>query len=187
MSVPEVMGQQNEARQPRLFYGRWHAVRARASELARQIEITLPKRNLSATAQLLEDQAPKTCDAVWKLLEKPVESTAIHAIRAGREIYCEIPHLPERIPPENLTIYPLAGEILYFHFPPYMLPSELGKPQGFTEFAIYYGRDSVADCIGVGPTPSNCFATIVSNLKQLAEACERIHLEGAERIVVRRK
>lgn len=151
--------------------------------MVREIELVLPKRKTVAVAELLEDQAPKTCAAVWKLLQKPMKSIAIHAIRAGREVYCEIPRPSRKIPPENLAAYPLPGELLYLDFPPHMDPE---RPRGFTEFAIFYGRDSMPDCIGIGVMPGNRFASITKNLQGFAHACERIHLEGVERIVIRR-
>jgi hypothetical protein len=151
--------------------------------LPKKIELVLRKRKTLAVAELLEDKAPKTCAAVWRLLRNPLESMAIHAIRAGREVYCEMPQEKTKIPQENLTAYPLPGEILYLYFPPYMNPD---RPKGLTEIAIFYGRDSMSDCIGMGIIPGNRFAHIVENLHGFAEACERIHLEGIERILIRR-
>jgi hypothetical protein len=60
------------------------------------MEIDFPKRNRSVTAILLEDDAPRTCGTVWKSLEKPLESTVLHAIAAGRKVFWEIP--PTREP-----------------------------------------------------------------------------------------
>ena len=57
--------------------------------MARYIEVTLKKRGVSCVAQLLDDLAPKTAEAVWGAL--PQEGDAFHAKFANNEVYTLVP------------------------------------------------------------------------------------------------
>jgi hypothetical protein len=142
------------------------------------MRILFPNRKVEAVAELLETQAPRTCDAVWDAL--PFEGEALHAKWAGHEIWTAMPAIP--LPgPENQTIFPLPGDVLFFHFPG---ASYVGED--VYDFALFYDRDSV--CFGPqGFIPGNRFAAVVDNLEGLQEACRRIHREGSEAIRVERR
>jgi hypothetical protein len=58
----------------------------------RKIEINFVDEGVSAKAELLWDQAPRTSECIWNLLETPVENLGIHAMWTGREISFPIPH-----------------------------------------------------------------------------------------------
>ena len=58
--------------------------------MARYIEVTLKKRDVSCVAKMLDDLAPKTCEAVWNAL--PQESDAFHAKYASNEVYTPLSH-----------------------------------------------------------------------------------------------
>ena len=84
--------------------------------MARYMEIILKKRNMRCIARLLDDQAPKTCEAVWKAL--PLEGQVYHAKYASNEIYTLVSVFADSEPgPENRTMTPTGGDILYFHIP----------------------------------------------------------------------
>ena len=75
----------------------------------RYIEVTLRKRGVSCVARMLDDLAPKTCEAVWNAL--PQESDAFHAKYASNEVYCLVPPFaPSEIGLENPTIMPIPGD-----------------------------------------------------------------------------
>ncbi len=57
--------------------------------MARYIQLTLVKRKVSCTALLLDDLAPRTCEAVWQSL--PLGDDAFHAKYASNEVYTLIP------------------------------------------------------------------------------------------------
>ena len=66
----------------------------------RYIEVTLRKRDVSCVARMLDDLAPKTCEAVWNAL--PQENDAFHAKYASNEVYCLVPPFaPSEIGLEN--------------------------------------------------------------------------------------
>lgn len=155
--------------------------------MARQIEITLTKRNVRGVATLLEEEAPLTCEAVWEAL--PLEGDAYHARWAGREVYTLVPPLDKDPGKENATIMPIGGDLLYFEVQAASIdiPPERRTGQPFIDIALFYGRNNFL----LGPEgymPGNLFATITENLEGLTAACESIWREGfvGERMVIRR-
>ena len=57
--------------------------------MARRIELSLKQKKVRAVATLLEDEAPRTCTALWDML--PIDGETYHAKWAGREIYTLLP------------------------------------------------------------------------------------------------
>src|SRR5260370_17910541 len=78
---------------------------------SRRIKLTFPDTGESALADLLDPEAPGTCELVWNRL--PVEQKAIHGMYSGAEVFALI-ESPEPAPAENLVQLPLPGELLYF-------------------------------------------------------------------------
>ena len=149
--------------------------------MERYIEVTLRKRGVSCIARMLDDLAPKTCEAVWNAL--PQENDAFHAKYASNEVYCLVPPFaPSEIGLENPAIMPIPGDLLYFFFPPgtITLPSvrEVAYETGMVDLAIFYGRDNLIFSPTMGPVPGNRFAEVTENLDEMAEACTSIWREG---------
>ncbi|MGH3540849.1 MAG: DUF3830 family protein [Mycobacterium sp.] len=153
--------------------------------MARFISITLTKSDVSCRARLLDDQAPRTCAAVWDAL--PVVGQAYHGKYARNEVYTLLPPLgaPGR---ENCTVTPIPGDVCFFGFE----ASEIGNPaygydegseahssQGATDLAIFYGRNNLLINGDVGWVPGNVFATIEEGLADVAVACSDLWMGGA--------
>jgi hypothetical protein len=86
----------------------------------RNIALAIPELNVRATVRMLTDPAPRTCEAIWQVLEDPVERRLIHTPVTGSVVFfCNFPPLAgaRELPLENHTISPKAGEILYFFQP----------------------------------------------------------------------
>ncbi len=159
--------------------------------MARQIEVTFAKRGVRCVAELLEDLAPRTCEAVWQAL--PQEGNAFHAKYASNEVYTLVPPFAAEEPgPENLTMLPIPGDLLYFFFPPGLVKipemREVADRTGVVDLAIFYGRDNFLFSPSMGPVPGNRFATITENFEQVVQACDNIWREGfaGERLIYRR-
>jgi hypothetical protein len=158
---------------------------------ARKIEIRLEKRRVRCTAQLLEDLAPKTCEVLWGAL--PQGGDAFHAKYASNEVYTLVPPFAAAEPGlENPTMTPIAGDLLYFFFPPGMvaLPDikDTAYKSGIVDLAIFYGRDNFLFSPTMGPTPGTRFGTITENLEEMMEACANVWREGfaGERLLFER-
>ena len=159
--------------------------------MMREIEVIFEKREVRCVAQLLDDLAPKTCEAVWKAL--PQEGNAFHAKYASNEVYTLVPPFAEEEPGlENPTLVPIPGDLLYFFIPPgvVMIPEmrKVADRTGVVDLAIFYGRDNLLFSPSVGLVPGTRFATITKNFNAVAKACDNIWREGfaGERLIFRR-
>ncbi|EMA51604.1 DUF3830 family protein [Halococcus thailandensis] len=83
------------------------------------------------TAELLEDEAPESIDAMRDFL--PLESDLMHVRWSGHATWVNIDEieLPE-VPRENHTVYPSRGDILLY--PGYRNEKEILVPCGSTCF-----------------------------------------------------
>ena len=159
--------------------------------MPRYIEISLRQRGVTCVAALLDDQAPRTCRAVWDAL--PQEGDVYHAKYAGNEFYALVPAFPaEPLGIENGTIVPAKGDVGYLHLPAGVrLPADAQQGlsgQAAVDLAVFYDRNNILLSPSEGYLPCNVFATIVRNLEQVTAAGNDIWRAGAvgERLRFRR-
>ena len=159
--------------------------------MGRKIEVVLEKRGVRCVAELLEEEAPKTCDAVWRAL--PQSGQAYHAKFASNEVFTLVPPFADPEPGlENPSIMPIPGDIAYFYFPPGQVSfpdvADFAGTLGVVDLAIFYGRNNFLFSPATGPVPGNIFATVTENFEAMALACDSIWREGfvGERLVYRR-
>jgi hypothetical protein len=155
--------------------------------MAKYIKLTIIEDDISAIAELLEEEAPLTCEALWCALEIPIIHKGIHAMWTGREIMVEIPEEnhrfdPSSVPLENATIYPLPGDIMWAYFPDHV---ERGFPRAIWDFIIIYGPDSSVNC-ALGTMPANVWAHITDNLTSFANGCASLRSEGMKTFRIER-
>jgi hypothetical protein len=164
--------------------------------MPRHIEITLEKRRARCVAALLDQQAPRTCAALWDAL--PQAGDAFHGKYARNEIYTLVDDFaPEPPGLENTTITPIPGDVCGFWF----TGQELGSAShGYSDdrrpdpsativdLALFYERNNLLLNPDVGWVPGNVFATIVEGLDEIAAASADLWLNGAagERLTFRR-
>ncbi|MCH6468427.1 DUF3830 family protein [Sinomonas terrae] len=163
--------------------------------MARYITITLEKRGVSARARLLDEEAPRTAEAVWQAL--PLKGDVFHGKFARNEVYTLVsPFATEEPGPENQTITPIPGDLCYFTFegvlnnPAYGYETEAGTNESrlLIDLAYFYGRNNLLLNGDVGWVPGNVYGTIVEGLDELAAASQDIWMGGArgERLVIER-
>ena len=154
----------------------------------KKIKLTFVDEGISAIAVLLEDKAPRTARMIWDLLETPMENDAIHAMFTGRELSFGVPN--DRVdestifdlPPENQTMFPLRGSLIWNAYRPYQW---LGTPRAVYDFGIFYGPESRI-LLPTGWRPSNHFGDIVESLEEFAACCARCQREGVKKIRIQR-
>lgn len=142
--------------------------------------IRFPNDHIEFFAELLEKEAPVTCKAIREAL--PICVTALHDIWSGRQIFAPLDS-PARIPPENLSMFVVPGDIYYYERPAHL---DRGRPYGrleLGEIGVVYGRDS-QPWGPRGPKVVNLFATAKDNLTALAEIGERLLREGAKPVEI---
>ena len=165
--------------------------------MPRFVTITLEKRGVSCVARLLEEEAPRTCRAVWEAL--PLGGDVYHAKYARNEVYTLLPRFAAQEPGiENPTVTPIPGDVLYFSFEPWQLTpgshgygeqDPPGGPQQTVDLAVFYGRNNLLLNGDVGWVVGNVFATIVEGLEAMAVACNDVWRGGAigERLLYARR
>ena len=147
--------------------------------MARRIKIAFPDRGIEAIASLEDEQAPLTCDHVWKSLEQPLEGIFNHGHESGPEIWFYMPPAPD-LPNENATLFPEVGDILFYHY-----DGQLPRGEKIFDMGIYYGRGGKG-LLAVGWVPGNLFATVTENLKGVQEAARFINDHGPQRATISR-
>jgi len=160
--------------------------------MARYLEVVLEKRDVRCVARLLDDDAPRTAEAVWQAL--PQMGDVYHAKYANHEIYTLVPVFAERDPGfENRTITPIPGDLVYFYIRPgTWVPREAAELEAdshaVVDLAVFYDRNNLLFSPVEGAFPGNVFGTIVKNLEAMKEAGYRIWREGGigERLIFRR-
>jgi Protein of unknown function (DUF3830) len=161
--------------------------------MPRLITITLEKRGVSCVAELLDADAPTTCEAVWQAL--PLGGDAYHAKYARNEVYTMVPRFAGTEPGlENPTVTPIPGDVVYFSFAAGMLDREFKEEKGIdqlpgvVDLAIFYGRNNLLLNGDVGWVPGNVYATITHGLDAMADACHDVWRSGGvgERLVYAR-
>jgi len=155
--------------------------------MARFITITLESRQVSCTARMLDDVAPRTAAVVWDAL--PLSSQVFHGKYARNEIYQLVLAFAGAEPgKENTTVTPIPGDLCYFAFdadeletPSHGYEGTSGPEQHshIIDLAFFYGRNNLLLNGDQGWVPGNVFATVVDGLEHMAQACQDIWMGGA--------
>ncbi len=146
--------------------------------MTRKLSITFVDEGVTAIAELLEDQAPKTCAAVIALLPRAGE--AHHATYSGSEVAFILDTDPG-LGPENATSKVLPRDLAYTRFDGGVM---WGFPKSFAELCWFYDRDAVPS-MPDGPVPVNIFGTFTEGFDEFAAVCRRMRREGVKRIEVK--
>ncbi|WP_300010106.1 DUF3830 family protein [Pseudonocardia sp.] len=163
--------------------------------MTKLVRISLERRGVSCTAELLEKEAPRTCAAVWDALAGgPLAGPAQHAKYARNEVYTMVPRFGGGIGRENTTVTPIPGDVCLFDFAGGMLDTAFKADQGIDQaegaidLAIFYGRNNLLINGDVGWVPGNVFGAIRDGLDVMAQACHDVWRSGSvgERLVYER-
>ncbi len=170
---------------------------------ARDIEFIFPKRKVRITARLLEDLAPRTCDAVWSVLGEsedpgsvrswPEKGLVRNARHAGPELFLLIPKAKKKPPIENQTFRPIPGDVMFVIAESHNPSIGGSTTSGFWEVAVFYDRNAdleVKHAPGVegkGWLGSRFAKVPNEQLDKLLELGNSVWAGGTERIVLRRK
>lgn len=122
-------------------------------------------------AELLEDEAPKTCAVIRQRL--PFEYRFFQSVVSGHALVCLPPDLS--VPRENQRVAGIDPGTLSFLVKdePVLVPDEI-----YISYGIFISRGLTVDM----KQPVNVFARIPGDLDELKRACRRVHMEGAETV-----
>ncbi len=135
--------------------------------MTRKLRLTIG--GITFIAELLEDEAPETCEALLRAL--PIKGRVIQARWSGEATWLPMDEWGIEVPFENHTSHPSRGDLLYY-------------PGGISEkeMLIPYGPAIFAS--RVGQLQGNHFTTIVEGADRLREMGEKVLWEGAQEIVI---
>jgi hypothetical protein len=151
------------------------------SRTSRKIKISFPDDDVSAVADLLDDDCEMTCQALWDML--PLRLTAIHDIWSGHLVLAHLDNSVQLRPENVLTYIPVPGDIFYYYRPPhYVRGAPYGRDES-AELGIVYAQDTRPQGPR-GPEGVNLFANISSGLAELAKACEGMIRSGEREILI---
>jgi hypothetical protein len=145
--------------------------------MPRRIKLTFTNENVSAIAELLEDQAPKTCAAVLAAL--PQSGEAHHATYSGSETVLILDR-DLGVGMENATIRVIPGDVAYTRFEGGII---YGFPETFSEIAVFYDRDAVPSMPN-GPVPMNIFGRITDGFEEFAATCRQMRRTGVKPLTI---
>ncbi|WP_307427775.1 DUF3830 family protein [Labrys monachus] len=153
----------------------------------KKLYLTFVDADVKGIISLYWDVAPETCKALWGALEKPIRWPASHAMFSGPEIMMGLPEEarnfdPKALPPENQTIQPEVGELLWFYQPKNFFKID---PSEFWEIGMFYGVGGRT----FGPTgwiPCTYFGRMTEGLEAVAEQCRLIRREGVKTVEIGR-
>ncbi len=151
----------------------------------RQLYAKFIETGVQAIITLYDASAPVTSQTIWNALAKPVQMPAIHAMFAGPEIMMGLPQEgqtfdPAKIPAENQTCFPEAGECLWFYQGKNTMK---GLPDELWEIGIFYAPG--ARIHGpLGWVPCNMFGKITEGLDEFAKACAATRIDGIKTVEI---
>jgi hypothetical protein len=122
-------------------------------EMGKKVELRI--RDQKAVIELFQDQAPLSCEKIWRLL--PIRGPLCHAKFAGDELMFMIPAVME---PEFFKETIETGDVLYY-------------PVQQT-ICLFYGKNIVP----FGAGPFNAIGRITEGLANLAQLAKLITQKG---------
>jgi len=151
--------------------------------MPKQFEIVFVKTGAVVVADLLEQEAPITCENFWEGIETPVHEQLHHGRETGAELWCFVPEPKAELPYENSTVFPEHGDILYYHYR--QPPTRDGVM--IHDIGIYWDRG--ASKLKQGWIPANLFARVETReqIEILRREAGRLLMGEEQTVILRRK
>jgi uncharacterized protein DUF3830 len=150
--------------------------------MARTIILRFVDEEVSAVADLLEDQAPETCRMIWEHL--PLEGRTVHGMYSGPELFIRADHLPQ-VSPENQVHRALPGDVGFWY-------QEGGRyhsapAAAAAEVVFIYQRGAAIMGPDGQPTWVNLFAQIrTDDAGAFYETARKVRTEGPQVLRIER-
>lgn len=151
--------------------------------MGKQVEIVFEKSGVVVVADLLEKEAPITCENFWNAIAAPHTEELNHGGETGPEMWCFVPPPGEQLPYENSTVFPEHGDILYYHYR--QPPTRDGVM--IYDIGIYWDRGQSK--LKQRWIAGNLFARIKGQdqIRLLRREAGRLLLEDSGRVTLRRR
>jgi len=142
--------------------------------MTRSIVLSIPEHGVGVIADLLDAEAPATCELIWRRL--PVEGRLVHGMYSGPELFIVLPEFPAA-PAENQVQRALPGDVGYWHNPAGLHAS---APDEVAELVFVYDRGVSIKGSDGSDSWVNLFARMPANdSDDFFAVCKRFRSEGA--------
>ena len=156
--------------------------------MARELEIVFVESGVIGRVELLDDEAPRTCRAVWDAM--PRSGPGSHAMYSGTvgALFFDDDSIGDDIGEENATSNVQTGDVMFTH---YARGMRHGHLNGLSE--VYWAYDRYVRPTIPGqhlPAIANVFGRVVGSADEVAafyEMSRRLHSEGFKQIEMRRR
>jgi hypothetical protein len=142
----------------------------------RELVFRFPDEDVTASAQLLHEQAPETCEAVRSAL--PASGLARHGIYSGSEVYLILPEVLT-VPREHATTIVGPGDVAFLTVE---RGSGYGIEESYSEVCWFYDLDATPS-MPEGPIAVHVFARL-RDADAFFAVCRRMRLEGAKTLEI---
>ena len=152
--------------------------------MPREIEIEFVGTGVVGRIELLDPEAPRTCQAVWDYL--PFTGDGLHAMYSGTvgAIFFDDATVGADIGEENATSNIQTGDVIFTHYAP---RTRHGHHEPLSE--IYWAYDRYVRPTIPGqfvPAIANVFGRFVGDSRAFYDMNRRLHSEGFKKLEVRR-
>jgi hypothetical protein len=113
---------------------------------------------------LENERAPSTC--AWFAARLPFRTRVIHVRWSGEAVWIPLADLESGLLPENHTIYPSRGDVLFY-------------PGGISEAEILIAYGSASFASKAGQLAGNHFITVTTGVDRLADFGNHVLWHGA--------
>jgi len=132
--------------------------------------IELEAEGVTATARLLEEEAPQTVQRLWEAL--PIEETLRHVRWGGNAAYVLVRALRD-------PSFPFENRVSFY------TPATIALKPQHGELAFSYGQAQARD--GRGNGWATHFAVLESGIEPFLTVLQRTQREGGKHLTMRRK
>ena len=151
--------------------------------MTKRLEILIPELEFTASAFLLEDEAPATCAAILKAL--PIQGRFIHSAFSGMVLEMELKDEKLYTVPAENTIAQARPRDLAFWYSYWEKPGQIRGMDQFAEINLVYEHNQ--PCTFWGPKSFNLFAIIDESSTDLIEMGKAIRRTGGKDVIIRAK
>ena len=152
--------------------------------MPREIEIVFVESGVIGRVELLADEAPKTCQAIWDCL--PRSGAGSHAMYSGTigALFLADPTIGATIGEENSTSNIQTGDVIFTH---YEANTRHGHANALSE--IYWAYDRYCRPTIPGqfvPAVANVFGRVIGDVQPFYDLSRKLHSDGFKQIEIRR-
>ncbi|GAB3292960.1 DUF3830 family protein [Epidermidibacterium keratini] len=154
------------------------------------MKVGLPDYDVQAEVELAWNAAPDVVAWVWGVIAEPVATHTSHACFDGHEVFCFLPAEGRPPAPQNQTMRPKVGDVMFFGAEPHRFAALAedrlsGHQAALYELAFMYDEVDLRHFWEDGIVGS-VVGRVTTGFEEFAKACRATLDEGRTRIEISR-